>query len=212
MDENKKNKIESILVSKPRIIHNNCLCFGNYDHLPHMTSGNGIFAKIQDYFKKHSVIYYFLVELVSPVKLARKYGTLRKGLFNRYQENSIIINYGSGPQHLFNRHDIINVDLFAFNEVDIATDTILPFNFSDEIPLIMDAKILFSPIGNEADTGKYAVIKNKLNGLNKLYFIDKPQGKISDTIFLQKLGISPRNVKKIGSNSYLSLFIYKRNW
>jgi hypothetical protein len=91
-------------------------------------------------------------------------------------------------------------------------DTMITFNFCDGFPLIFEARILFSPIGNEADSGIYSILKTKLIAINKLYLIDQVRGKISDTTTLQKLGISPGNIRKIGSNSVLSLFVYKRHW
>ena len=47
-----------------------------------------------------------------------------KSLLARHDETKIIVNLGSGPIVLQNRKDIINIDIFAFNEVDIVADGI----------------------------------------------------------------------------------------
>jgi SAM-dependent methyltransferase len=160
----KKKKIETILYSEPQVIHNTCLCFGNYDHLPKMTSGKGLFALVQNFFKKNGAIYYFLIDLFAPVRVTKKYRILCKRLFKKYDEKSTIINYGSGPQYLFSRQDIINVDLFAFNEVDIATDTVLPFK-SESVDFIYNSAVLEH-------------IQEPCVAVNEMLRVLKPGGKI----------------------------------
>ncbi len=62
-----------------------------------------------------------LTAAVSPVLLSTYYRHL-KTLLNRHDQQKIIINLGSGPAILNNRRDIINIDIFAFNQVDMVAD------------------------------------------------------------------------------------------
>jgi hypothetical protein len=89
-------------------------------------------------------------------------------------------------------------------------DTMVTFNFADGVPYILEAKILFSPIVNEADYDYYfSKIKAKTGKQDKLYIIDNSGGKISDTTSLTKLGMSSSELQKLGDNSSLSLYLFK---
>jgi hypothetical protein len=90
-------------------------------------------------------------------------------------------------------------------------DTMVTFNFTDGIAYILEAKILFSPIVNEADYDYYfSKIKEEVERQDKLYIIDNSVGKISDTTSLTKLGMSSSELHKLGDNSSLSLYLYKK--
>lgn len=39
-----------------------------------------------------------------------------------YGKEDIILNLGSGPTYLYDRRDVVNVDIFAFDEVNIVAD------------------------------------------------------------------------------------------
>ena len=87
-------------------------------------SGSGFLADIQKFLKKFGRIYYFLLKMFAPVMASAKYQTRLKSLLARHDETKTIVNLGSGPTVLHNRVDIINVDIFTFNEVDIVADAV----------------------------------------------------------------------------------------
>ncbi|MDY6971173.1 MAG: methyltransferase domain-containing protein [Thermodesulfobacteriota bacterium] len=61
---------------------------------------------------------------------------------NQYNEQNIIMNLGSGPTHYMNRNDLINVDIFAFDEVDLVADaTDLPVE-DESADLIINCAML----------------------------------------------------------------------
>ena len=63
-----------------------------------------------------------LVNIFAPVLMNTKYKAKIKSLLQKYDYDSVILNLGSGPQFIGDRKDIINLDAFAFNEVDIVAD------------------------------------------------------------------------------------------
>ncbi len=98
---------------------NGVFCFlpGNGSVEP--TAESGFQWKIQNILKSYGRLYYLLIKIFSPVLInpfSQK--KIRKVLKN-CDEKSIILNLGSGPTYYMNRKDIINVDLFPFNEVDM---------------------------------------------------------------------------------------------
>jgi SAM-dependent methyltransferase len=141
LQDRKQDKILSILNQAPLSVQNNTLCFFEGNCLPYETAGSGILAFLQNIIKSKSRIYYFIVDMIAPVKCTRKYHILLRGLLHKYGENHVIVNYGSGPQILHRRHDIINTDLFAFNKVDIVFNTILPFK-ADTVDLFVNIAVL----------------------------------------------------------------------
>ena len=141
MQAGKQHKLLSILNQQPRSRQNNAFCFVEGNCLPRETAGSGVQALLQDFLKQNGRTYYFLVDVISPVKGARKYRVLLARLLNKYTEEHVIINYGSGPRILHGRHDIINGDLFAFDEVDMVFDAVLPFK-ADTVDLIVSIAVL----------------------------------------------------------------------
>ena len=97
------------------------MCFLPGDRTPTNSAGNGFQAAIQEFLKKFGHLYYLLITIFSPVLLSTYYHHL-KTLLNRHDQQKIIINLGSGPAILNNRRDIINIDIFAFNQVDMVAD------------------------------------------------------------------------------------------
>ena len=97
------------------------MCFLPGAQTPTNSAGNGFLAVIQDFLKKFGHLYYLLITIFSPVLLSTYYRHL-KTLLARHDQQKIIINLGSGPAILNNRRDIINIDIFAFNQVDIVAD------------------------------------------------------------------------------------------
>jgi len=143
MDEKRKaEKIERILKDiKPYGIQNRAICFLSGNRLPVQTAGPGLQGKIQNFLKKHGRIYYFLLDLFMPVYD----GPLRKRIREillRYDDKSVILNLGSGPASYMGRKDIINIDAYAFDEVDIVADASdIPVD-NDSADLIINISLL----------------------------------------------------------------------
>ena len=103
-------------------IQNNAFCFLQGDRRPDNTAGSGLLGKIQEKIKQHGVFYYLLLKIFAPILLTRQCKRTLDSLLDSYDETAVILNVGSGPQFLNDRRDIINVDLYAFDEVDIVSD------------------------------------------------------------------------------------------
>lgn len=141
LPDRKQDKILSILDQEPQSVQNNALCFVEGNCLPQDTAGSGIWALLQNLLKTRGRVYYFIVDVIGPVKASRKYQILLTSLLKKYAEDYVIVNYGSGPRILQGRYDIINGDLFAFAEVDIVFNTILPFK-ADSVDLFLNIAVL----------------------------------------------------------------------
>ena len=60
----------------------------------------------------------------------------------KYGEDKVILNLGSGPSYFQGRRDIVNVDIFAFEEVDICAQAAdLPIK-SDTVDLVWNIGLL----------------------------------------------------------------------
>lgn len=124
MEETKTTKIKKILNQKPyNIINDRCFVFHNNDVTPSKTANPGLVGILQDFFKKFSFIYYTIIHLFSPaIPTIRYIKTVNKMKRKYSSDHMTILNLCSGPHQLFNRDDILNVDLFAFKNVDICAD------------------------------------------------------------------------------------------
>ncbi len=119
----KAEKIRQILDwNQAYTIQNNSYCFIPGDHSQRQTSGDGLLGKVQDMLKVNGKLYYTLLNLFGPVLLSAAYRKTAKACLDKYNENHVIINIGSGPSYFFGRKDIINIDVFALDEVDIVAD------------------------------------------------------------------------------------------
>ena len=119
----KKNKIEKML--KPGseyTILNKAFCFLPGNRLPMQSAGNSFLGKTQNFIKRYGRIYYALLHCFAPVLGSYAHKNGLKKLLEKYGSKDIILNIGSGPAFLFNRKEIINLDIFAFDEVDIVAD------------------------------------------------------------------------------------------
>ena len=122
MDPLKTEKINKIRIpDRSFSLQNNSMCFLPGNRIPANSAGNGFLAVIQDFLKKFGGLYYLLISIFSPVLLSSYYHHL-KTLLKRHDQTKVIINLGSGPAILKNRRDIINIDMFAFNQVDMVAD------------------------------------------------------------------------------------------
>jgi len=119
----KKQKIDQIrMPERPFTIQNHTFCFLPGDRSPGNSAGSGLLAGMQVFLKKFGPLYYFLLTVFAPVLGSAKCKNKLKSLLARHDRTKIILNLGSGPILLNNRADIINIDIFAFNEVDIVAD------------------------------------------------------------------------------------------
>jgi len=138
----KKNKIEKIINRKAYTIQNGAYCFLAGDRTPQKTSGQGFLGNIQNCIKKHGRIYYFMLRLFAPVFPSLIFQRAIKKYLKKYSENHFIVNLGSGPQYFKNRKDIINVDLFAFDEVDIIADSACLPIFDQSVDFVLNLALL----------------------------------------------------------------------
>ena len=106
----------------PFSLQNQAFYFLPGDRNPGKSVGNGLLADIQIFLKRFGRFYYFLLKIFAPVMGSARCKYLLKALLARHNETKIIINLGSVPTLLNNRADIINIDIFAFKEVDIVAD------------------------------------------------------------------------------------------
>jgi hypothetical protein len=68
MQAGKQHKLLSILNQEPRSQQKNAFCFVEGNCLPRETAGSGVLAFLQDFLKQNGRTYYFLVDVISPVK------------------------------------------------------------------------------------------------------------------------------------------------
>jgi SAM-dependent methyltransferase len=139
----KLGKIKKILKDDAVFyIQNNTMCFLPGNRIPLKTAGTGLIAKIQEKIKRNGWLYYFLLKIFSPFLRANKFRIRFKAIINKYNDEELILNLGSGPRCLFYRKDIINMDLYAFDEVDIVGDAIdIPFK-KNSLDLIVNIAML----------------------------------------------------------------------
>jgi SAM-dependent methyltransferase len=125
----KVDKIRTILDREPVNITNGQFWYVNNTVALKETAGKTLFGHIQDYFKKYPIVYHFIVDHLSAVKSSARFNRVQKSLIEKYNQTDVVVSYGSGPKVYFGRSDIVNVDLFAFDCVDVIIDTnsILPF-------------------------------------------------------------------------------------
>jgi SAM-dependent methyltransferase len=125
LDTLKKQKIDQIrMPERSFTTQNQAFCFLSSDRSPGKSACSGLLADIQVFLKKFGGFYYFLLKIFAPVMGSATYQNKLKSLLTRYDETKILVNLGSGPALLDKRADIINIDIFAFNEVDIIADAV----------------------------------------------------------------------------------------
>lgn len=127
----KITKINNIINKKPVKNKNGTYCFLQGRTEPTHTTENSILGRVQEYIKNKPDVYNKLISIFSPVILTPLYTKKLQNFVRRYSKDNILINIGSGPGRLCNNVDVINVDQFAFKNVDIVADaTFLPIKSS----------------------------------------------------------------------------------
>ncbi len=137
----KRAKILSAVVQEPLAIQNNAFSFVEGNRLPLNTAGSGVFGFVQNIAKRRGALYYFVIDVVSPVKASRRFRSLLAHILDKYTDEHVIVNYGSGPGVVGGRKDIINSDQFAFDEVDLVFETTLPFR-AETVDLLLNIAVL----------------------------------------------------------------------
>lgn len=123
VDAVKSAKIERILRQEPLArLSSGALCFLPGAREPKDTAGGGLQAHVQDFFKRHGNLYGLLVRLFGPVYAGGAYQRGVREMLVRYTEADTILNLGSGPDYVQDRRDVINVDIYAFDAVDLVAD------------------------------------------------------------------------------------------
>jgi len=119
----KDEKIRKILKkgAKP-IVQNGAYFFLPGDRRPERRAHDNLLGKVQDQIKKYGRLYYFFVYAFAPVKASTAYARKYSSLLKSFGADKVIVNLGSGPMRPSGREDIINIDCFAFHEVDLIAD------------------------------------------------------------------------------------------
>lgn len=119
----KQRKIQAVLCREPlRREANGALVFLGRDVAPAKTAGNGPFARAKDYCKRFGKLYCLLRSVFSPLYRCRAYQQKLQALLTRHGLDAVVLNLGCGPARFQGRSDIINVDIFAFDETDLVAD------------------------------------------------------------------------------------------
>ncbi len=139
----KRQKIKSILKSsKPYSFQNNKFRFMDADRLPRTSVGGGFIGGIQEFLKKFGRLYSLLLYFLSPVQSSMAFRRTMRDMLRSNGEDRVIVNLGSGPSYLHGRKDIINVDIFAFDHVDVLSDAVdLPFE-KETVDLLINVAML----------------------------------------------------------------------
>jgi len=100
-----------------------------------INADKGFLGQLQTFLKQNGKLYYLLLDLFAPVLSSFVCRKAIKRLLRKYGQEYIVLNIGSGPKYFNKRQDIINVDFYKYDEVDMVADII-------DLP-IEDAKIDF---------------------------------------------------------------------
>lgn len=119
----KQNKIKGILGREPlRKEPNGALVFLDRDVTPRKTAGKGPFAAAKNFCKRYGKLYGALRGVFSPLCRCATYKARLSALLARHGSEAVVLNLGCGPAKFQGRDDIINVDIFAFDETDLVAD------------------------------------------------------------------------------------------
>jgi len=120
---NKQHKIQNILSRQPlRQESNGAMVFLDRDVRPDKTAGSGLFAAAKNKCKRFGKLYGLLRGIFSPLYRCPDYKKRLGGILARHGQDAAVLNLGCGPAKFQGRSDIINVDIFAFDETDLVAD------------------------------------------------------------------------------------------
>ncbi|MFC1881662.1 methyltransferase domain-containing protein [Thermodesulfobacteriota bacterium] len=139
----KTEKINKIIKKDcPYTVEKNALFFLEGNRIPSIEMERSLLGKVKAFLKNYGRIYYLLISLFSPVKLSLAYRQTCGQLLAQYTDEHIILNVGSGPHNFCGRKDIINIDIYAFDKVDIIADaTHLPIE-ADSVDFVVATALL----------------------------------------------------------------------
>jgi SAM-dependent methyltransferase len=139
----KEEKLKKIIKNnRQAIIHDGKRCFIDRNTMPVKTAGEGFKGNVQNWLKYHGKLYAILRLILKPGLANPRCSQYCRHLLGQFDKNSIILNIGSGPDVYMGRPDIINIDIFGFDEVDLIADAAdLPLN-SDSADLIINRAML----------------------------------------------------------------------
>lgn len=139
----KSDKIAQILMREERaVLECGTRCFLDVEQYSKPSTDSGIKGRIQGFLKQYGWLYYALVSLIGPAWGDARTRRMRRRMVSKYGDADVILNLGSGPTVVMGRHDIINVDLFPFKEVDIVADAAdLPMK-SESVDLAINIAML----------------------------------------------------------------------
>lgn len=183
MEEGKSRKIKTILLEQPRSLREGKFFFVDDVGIPRQTAAAGLFGRLQDFFKKRPRLYEFIVNEFSAVRSSRGYRKVKSLLMSSYGSDAVILNYGSGPGVMCGRMDIINVDMFPFDSVDVISDTKLPFR-NDTVDLLFSLAVLEH-------------MKQPDRAVSEMFRCLKPQGEVLVFVpFMQPVHAAPHDYQR----------------
>lgn len=143
MNQCKLSKVCRIVDSSVTFqIRNEQVLLGDVNMDAQSTAGQSCIGRLKDFFKRYGKLYSFLTAKLTSVRISNQFKRELDFILQRSDENSVILNIGSGPSRIKNRDDIINVDIFAFKAVDVCIGPgPLPFK-SNSIDLLISIATL----------------------------------------------------------------------
>jgi len=191
----KSEKIRKILKKDDTAtVQNNTICFLPGSRLPQQTAGSGILGRVQDLLKHHGKLYYFLLDVFKPIFMDAFSKRKIRNILKQYDHSDTILNLGSGPNYYMGRKDIINIDIFAFDEVDIVADAEnLPIE-NNSIDFLINIAMLEH-------------VKKPESVVKEIYRIIKPGGKILCYLpFIQPFHAAPNDFQRWTVEGIKTLF------
>ncbi len=193
-EQRKAKKIENILKdTEPHGIQNRAICFLSGNRLPVQTAGSGLLGTIQNFLKQYGKLYYVLIEVLMPVYSGPMRKRIKK-ILHRHDEKSVILNLGSGPDRYMGRKDIINIDAYAFNEVDMVAD-------AADIPIVDNSADII------INLGLLEHVKNPETVVSEMHRIIKCKGEVFCFLpFLQPFHAAPNDFQRWTEQGAKTLF------
>lgn len=136
--------------------------------------------KLKSLIKKYPKIYYFMINLVSPIYENKR---VKEFLLKNHSSDKIAINIGSGNSVISD--DVYNIDIFAYDNVDIVCDiTSLPLKDSS-VDIVLNLVVL------EHVTDPHQVLK-------EIHRVLKPGGLVFTALpFIQGFHASPYDFSRV---------------
>lgn len=161
---------------------------------PADSAGKGLAGRLQAALKRRPGLYRFLVETFSPVLVSR---AMRRGLARTlaaHGPDAAVVNLGSGPLGLPGRPDLINVDIAAFERVDVCADaTDLPFRSGS-----VDCLVNLAMLEHVADADRVAAEMERVLRPGGEFFCFVP--------FMQPLHAAPSDFRRWTADGARGLF------